>query len=68
MANITFTAGRMLCGQVRDFLNQCKFKGMDIEFIESSGWITRDFTIKGSNKDVLTIHASLKNFADSLEE
>ena len=27
------TVGRLLCGTVRDFLNKCKFQGMDITFI-----------------------------------
>ena len=68
MASMTFTAGRMLCGKVRDFLDQCKFKGMDIDYIESSGWIQREFTIKGSNDDVRTIHASLKNWSDRIDK
>ena len=64
MANMKFTAGRMLCGKVRSFLEQCKFKGMDIEYIESSGWVTRDFTIKGSDNDILTVHRSLAEWAN----
>jgi len=68
MSNMTFTAGRMLCGKVRDFLNQCKFKGMDIDYIESSGWIERDFTIKGADKDILTVATSLENWANSLDK
>jgi len=67
MANMTFTAGRMLCGKIRYFLDQCKFKEMDIDYIESDGWVERTFTIKGSNKDVLTVQASLKSWADDLD-
>lgn len=68
MAHMTFTAGRMLCGNIRDFLDQCKFKGMDIDYIESSGWIERDFTIKGSNDDVLKVHASLESWSNELDK
>jgi len=64
MACLTFTAGRLACGQVRDFLDSCKFKGMSIDYIESRGWVQRDFTIKGSDKDILTVHASLKSWSE----
>jgi hypothetical protein len=67
MANMTITVGRMLCGKVRLFLDQCKFKGMDVDYLESSGWVERDFTIKGSDKDVLSVHASLKDWSDNLD-
>jgi hypothetical protein len=59
MATFTFTAGRFLHGKVREFLNHCKFKGMDIDYLESSGFIERDFTIKGSDEDVAYIRASI---------
>lgn len=66
MASMNFTAGRLLCGEVRSFLDKCKFKGMDIEYLESSGWLERDFTIKGSDNDILAIHKSLKKWSESL--
>ena len=63
MTSATFTIGRMLCRQVRDFLDKCKFRGLDIEYIESSGWIDREFTIKGSANDIAHINQSLANWA-----
>ncbi len=60
---MTFTAGRMLCGKVRSFLDSCKFKGLDIDYLESSGWFERDFTVRGSAKDVLTVQTDLKEWA-----
>lgn len=30
------------------YLNRAKLVGLDIEFVESSGWFVRTFTIKGN--------------------
>jgi len=51
----TIEAGRLVCGRIRDFLNGCKFQGMEINFIESTGFLFRVFTIKGSKKDIFKI-------------
>jgi hypothetical protein len=59
MASMRFTAGRLLCGKVRDYLKGCKFRGMDIDFMESSGWVERDFLIKGSDEAIFEVRASL---------
>ncbi len=60
---MTFTAGRFLCGKIRSFLDSCKFKGMEIDYIESSGFLQREFTIKGVDRDMLEISKSLHNWA-----
>lgn len=41
----TMEVGRMYWNQVRDYLKQQQFKGADVKWIESSGWIERTFTI-----------------------
>ena len=56
---ITFTAGRMLCRPIRDFLQRCKFDDLNIEFYESSGFLERTFMVKGNEKDVTTVRHSL---------
>lgn len=61
----TITAGRLICGFVRDALKQAKFKGFDIEWLESSGWIERTFTIKGNPQHVQTVVAAI---VKSIEE
>jgi len=55
--------GRLLCREIRDFLKAEKFKGRDIEFWESSGFLEREFIIKGEVEDVLHIHNLLKRWA-----
>jgi hypothetical protein len=37
--------GRLFWGTVRDYLRQEQFKGAEVKWIESSGWLDRKFTI-----------------------
>ena len=67
MATLEFTAGRLYHRLLRDYLNQAKFKGYIEDFIESGGWITHVFTVKGSPKYLSLIRDDLqkKMSADS---
>jgi hypothetical protein len=67
MRTIEIEVGRLLCGKVRDFLNKCKFQGMDIQFNESGGFIERDFTIRGADNDIALVKSSLDNWVNSLD-
>ena len=67
MRTIKIEVGRLLCGEVRDFLNKCKFKGMNIEFNESSGFIERDFIIRGADNDIALVKRSLDSWIKSLD-
>ncbi len=62
MAHTTYTVGRLLCGQFRDYLKERKFLGMDIEYMESSGLTERTFTIRGADRDILSISRNLDNW------
>lgn len=59
-ATIRFTAGRLLCGKIRDFLQKCRFDGMQVEWYEGNGWIERDWIIKGNENDMCVIKRSLE--------
>lgn len=59
MSSLQFTTGRLNCSTVRNFLDQQKFKGMNINYLESSGWIQRDFTVTGHDVDLECIMESL---------
>lgn len=63
----SFEVGRLLCGKVRNYLKQCKFKGMNIEFLEGSGWIERTFIIKGNTEDLKQIHSELDDWSEYLK-
>jgi hypothetical protein len=59
---IEFETGILLCGKVRDFLERCKFEGMNIEWREGRGWISRDWIVKGNPADIQIINASLQQW------
>lgn len=61
------TVGRLLCGQVRDFLRSAKFTGHDIDWQESSGWIERTFTVKGDPTSVRWVMRRLEHWRQSIE-
>lgn len=52
MKSFTIIVGLLHFSKVRDYLNQCKFIGRNIDWIESSGWIDRTFTIRGTSPDI----------------
>lgn len=58
-ATLEVRVGRLLCGTIRQFLRECQFRGMRIEWIESCGWLRRRFIVRG---DV----ASLRHIEDAL--
>ena len=63
---MTIEVGRLLCGQVRHFLKTCRFKGIDIMFLESDGWIERDFIISGTSEDLKVVKRSLDVWMEAL--
>ena len=65
---IEFTAGRILCRSIRDFLKRCQFDGLNIEFYESSEFWERTFVVKGNNKDIANIKHSLSIWNEDLDK
>jgi hypothetical protein len=65
MGTLEFTVGRLFCGQIREFLKIMKFKGANIEWMESSGWIDRTFVVKGNSGDLQTIARTLDEWKKS---
>lgn len=51
--------GVLLCGSVRDFLQRRKFQGLNIEWHEGSGILSRIWIIKGDREDVIAINKEL---------
>jgi hypothetical protein len=47
VGTLRFTVGRLLCGPVRDYLKSQEFIDPEVKFLESSGWIERQFTVRG---------------------
>lgn len=67
-ATLTFTAGRLVCGHIRDMLNQAKFLWPDVSYYESSGWLERNFIIKGDAEHVAIIKRNLDGLFARLRE
>ncbi len=64
---LQLTIGRLYCRDIRYFLNQCQFKGHNVEFIESKGLLQRHFTIKGDSQIIETIKITLDNWLKQFE-
>jgi hypothetical protein len=59
-AVVRFDVGRVMCGQVRTFLESEKFRGRNIQWLESGGWLSHLFTVKGDAQDVIEISRQLE--------
>lgn len=46
MKSWNIKVGLCLWTPVRDFLKRCKFVGYKIDWMESSGWLSRTFTME----------------------
>lgn len=63
-AALSFSAGRLYWGAVRDAVSRCKFDGYEIEMWEGRGFLSRDFRIKGDAEAVTAIHEWLKRMEE----
>lgn len=59
---LRFSFGRLHCGSVRHFLQTTQMKWPDIRFIESDGWIERDFAVFGPTEKVNAIERSIDDW------
>jgi len=50
---VDIEVGLLLFRQFREFLKRLKFKGYQIEWMESKGWVERTFTIKSPSIAIL---------------
>jgi len=66
MGRIKIGVGKLHCGKLRNFLNECKFDGLDIDFIESKGFLSNDFLIKGDDEDMQKVYDSIEDFRDKV--
>ena len=59
LTSYSFTVGRLLCGKVRDYLKRRRFEGDQVEWLEGSGLLSREFTIKGPPDLIMDIKREL---------
>ncbi len=63
---ISYTVGFLHFSRVRNVIEGLKYRGLDIQYRESSGWLDRDFQIKGSLEDLNTIMTAMHGYMDSV--
>jgi len=63
-----FEVGILLCRPVRDYLKRMKFYGHDIDFVESSGWLSRTFSVRGSANAISALQSAMVNWKRQLDQ
>ena len=63
MGKLELEVGRFHCKKFRNFLNKCKFEGLDIDYYEGSGFASHEFIIKGNDNDIQKIYIAAKEYA-----
>ena len=66
MKTITFVAGRLLCGQIRSYLQKRQFCGAKIEWFEGSGLVQRDWAVKGDEQDIDAVEKDIREYFNRL--
>lgn len=64
MGLLEIRVGVLGFGDVRDYLKRAKFMGENIEWIESSGWIFRTFTVRGPDQAIHKIKTDIQAWHD----
>jgi len=54
---MVYTAGLLLWGALRDHLRAYAFDGEQVEWIESRGWISREFRVRAPRSVHQRLHA-----------
>lgn len=68
MGHMSLSVGRLLCRPLRDHLNQEKFMGYKIDFIESKGMFERTFVIRGDDNDLVRIKGNIDRWSREMEK
>jgi len=65
---INITVGLVYWRQIRDLVGRMKFLGHQIDLWESSGWIERDFIIRGGDEAIRVASNALNRWRREIEE
>ena len=61
-AIFTVELGRLHWGSFRSYLKKLQFMRYNVEWIESPGWIEREFTIRGDRRAIQQVVADIKRW------
>jgi hypothetical protein len=67
-AQINITVGLIYWRQIRDLVDRMKFLGHQIDLWESSGWIERDFIIRGDDEAIRVASTALNRWRREIGE
>jgi hypothetical protein len=67
MISIELDVGKLYTGQFRRFLDKLKFLGENFEYMESKGWLSNRFVIKGEVECIMKIRESVYDFKRRLD-
>jgi len=62
-ATFTFTAGRLLCSHIRYQLDKAKLQGHEFDYVESPGFLEREFVLTGDYATLKTIENWIRKLA-----
>lgn len=65
---ITMEVGRIYWKPLRDYLKAEQFRGINLTWMESSGWIVHTFYIKGLDRDVQPLRDTLHRWAETVDQ
>ncbi len=61
-STIEIEVGLFVRGTIRDFLDQCRFRGMDVRYYEDKGILDSTFEIRGNPDDVHRVTRMLRQY------
>jgi hypothetical protein len=67
MSHINIDVGIFFCSTMRNFLDKCKFYGLNISYIESSGWIYRRFEVKDEEDHINWVNQQIQDWISGKE-
>lgn len=67
-AMITVRAGRLHCGALRRYLQRAAFLHPEVSWLESAGWLEREFTVKGPAILIAAINTDIHRWAQAMDE
>lgn len=62
--NQTIEVGRLLCGSVRRELEAAQARGDIMAFVETSGFLSRDFVVRGTKGQLYRVKRALSKYED----
>lgn len=67
ISTLEFSAGRLLCGQIRSYLDKQCFLNEKVSYFEGPGLVSRDFAVKGPASVIAKISRDLDSYFEQMK-